>query len=390
MSAKKQSRQRVNPRLKNHAEYKNLRFRWIRKNHLNELEMFNTKKFTAQAFIKPLELASAGNLSITSACTYYRATGVGVASPEQVLKRCRDEGKELVELHVNHALEKQFNDLPTKVRREFRKHGVVIIDFHADPYYGSLDNADTVTIVTKRSTNRAYSYLTAELWSPRGNFTIALLHRPPGESTSDLFWDLWARIEMVLAPKLLLFDGEFATVSILEGLRKRRVPFIGRKSITKRIEKLALAYKLTDDWESLRTYRAITLLDKTKKHSTTVQVTFHRVNKLIKALVVSPECKVTPNDAGKLYSTRFGIETGYRDKHVFQARTSTNYLSVRLIIFTFAIMLWNLWQAFLVVVSRFANKYVSRVGEWRRQARTVRLFLLRDDLLPVPTGLSRR
>ena len=139
---------------------------------------------------------------------------------------------------MNHAFEKQFSDLPAKVRREFRKHGVVIIDYHTDPYYGSLDNADTVTIAKKRSTTRAYSYLTAELWSPRGNFTIALLHRPPGESTSNLFWDLWARIEMIVTPKLLLFDGEFATVNILEGLGKRRVPFIGRKSITRRMKKV--------------------------------------------------------------------------------------------------------------------------------------------------------
>ncbi|MFW9994097.1 MAG: hypothetical protein ACFFD4_18780 [Candidatus Odinarchaeota archaeon] len=52
--------------------------------------MFNTEKHTAGSFIKPLELASTANVSITAACTLYRANGERVPSAELVPKQCCD------------------------------------------------------------------------------------------------------------------------------------------------------------------------------------------------------------------------------------------------------------------------------------------------------------
>ncbi|MFW9994098.1 MAG: hypothetical protein ACFFD4_18785 [Candidatus Odinarchaeota archaeon] len=79
-----------------------------------------------------------------------------------------------MEIHVNHALEKQFNDLPARLRRSFRKHGVIIVDFHCDPYYGKRDTLGAVHLPPGRGTLRSYNYLTADLWSPGGIFTIAV------------------------------------------------------------------------------------------------------------------------------------------------------------------------------------------------------------------------
>jgi hypothetical protein len=390
MSGQRQAKRRVNPRLKNHAVYKKLRTRWVKRNHLNDLEMFNTQKFPASSFLKALELASVENMSITDACTYYRVLDHGCPSSELLLKRCRDEGKVNMEMHVNHALEQQFFDLSSKVRREFSKHGTVLVDFHADPYYGDLDNPDIVAIAKKKSTCYAYSYLTADLWSPRGLQTIAVLHRPPGASISDLFWDLWARIELFVKPKLVLFDGEFATVEILQGLQDKNVKFVGRKSISNRLKLLAFCYRHTTNWEKLRAFRAVTLQDKKKKLETTVHVTFQRWQKILVGLVISPGLELSPAEAEALLSKRFGIETGYRDKHVFQARTVSKNLAFRLLLFLMAIMLWNTWQAFLLLVKRTGQHALNRVTAWRRRSRTVKLFLLRDVLLPVPTDVSRR
>ena len=200
-------------------------------------------------------------------------------------------------------------------------------------------------------------------------------------STTDLFWDLFTRIEFILQPKLLLFDGEFATVQILDGLQRKGVPFVARKNITKRLRPLALAYSLTDNWEDLRTFRAITLLDKTKTHETIVPVTFQRVQGEMKALVISPVLSITPAEADRLYKKRFGIETGYRDKHPFQARTCSKHMSVRLLLYLFAIMEWNLWQLFLLLANRGQTTSRDRLTMWRRQLRTIKLFLLRDELL---------
>lgn len=318
---------------------------------------------------------------MTSACTYYRAIIIPCPSPELLLKRCREKDLGQIEIHLNHTLEQQFRDLPGKIRRKFRKRGTVIIDFHVDPYNGNPNNPHVTTGKVKRSTSLGYSYLTAELYSLRGKQTIVVVFRRPGESPPDLFWDLFTRIEFILLPKLFLFDGEFAIVRILKELQVRAISFIARKSLSPRLKSLALAYSLTDQWERLRTFRAITFLDYTKTHEATVQVTFQRVRGKMKPLVASSFLSLAPEEADRLYRQHFAIETGYRDKHPFQARTCSSHLSVRLLLFLFAILLWNLWQAFLLLVNHGSLPPKKRLVAWRRQLRTVKLFLFRDELL---------
>lgn len=381
MSTKKRSRFRPNPKLTNHAAYKNLHAGWRKQILQNGLEMFQARDFAGIHFLRPLELASVENLSITSACTYYRARKLPCPSPELLLKRCREVPPEQMEIQVNHALEQQFQALPRKVRQGLRRQGMVIVDFHVDPYYGDPTTPYVTTGPVKQSTNRGFCYLTAELYAPGGNQTIAVVVRRPGERTTDLFWDLFNRIEFILQPKIFLLDGAFATVEILEGLQTRGIAFVARKAITRRLRPLALAYSLTDNWEALRTFRAIAFLDRTKTRETTVQVTFQQVQGAMKALVVAFGATLMPTDAEQLYRHRFSIETGYRDKHPFQARTCSRHLSVRLLLFLFAIMLWNLWQTFLYLVQQRQQPSGSCLILWRRQLRIIKLFLLRDELL---------
>ena len=295
-----------------------------------------------------------------------------------------------MELHLNHALETQFTALPGNLRRQFRKHGVVIIDFHNDPYYGRPDNPDVVIGPRKHGTNLFYSYLTADLLTPRGQLTIAVVPRRPGEAIYDLFWDLLTRVEFLLTPKLLLFDGELATVQVLNSLQEKGYPYIARLKISPRLRPLALAYALTDDWEQKRTFRAITLLDKTKTVETTVHVTFQRIQKEMKALTISPILDLPPQEAEQVYRKRFGIETGYRDKHLLQGRTTSKNLAVRLVLFGMACMLWNLWQTFLMLGSDPAQGTLSRVGVWRRRLRPINRLVLRDELFGVRAENFRR
>ncbi|MFW9993206.1 MAG: transposase [Candidatus Odinarchaeota archaeon] len=352
--------------------------------------MFNTEKYTAESVIKPLELASTANVSITAACTLYRVSGERVPSAELVLKQCRDESPALMEMHVNLALKKQFNDLSARLRRSFRKHGLVIVDFHYDPLYGQRDTLGTVHLPPGRSSCRFYSYLTADLWSPGGIFTIAVRRRQHGEGIADMFWDLWARVELFTVLKLLLFDGEFVIVDILDELQEKRIPFVARLSITYRLALLALAYQLTDNWERLRPYKKVKIREKRFRHGISVHVTFQHVHGKFNALIVSSDLSIAPADARELYPLRFAIETGYRDKHAFQIRTCSTNLSVWLFLFLVAIMLWNTWQTFIMTVEKSSGDQVPRSIAWRRRIRLVKILLLRDVLLPAPSALSRR
>jgi hypothetical protein len=204
--------------------------------------------------------------------------------------------------------------------------------------------------------------------------------RRPGEALFDLFWDLLTWVEFLLPPKLLLFDGEFATVEILASLQEKGYPYIARLAITPRVRPLALAYVLTDEWETKRKFHGLTLLDKTKTKEVTVHVTFQRVQTQMKALTISPLLDLTPQEAEQQYGRRFGIETGYRDKHLLQGRTTSKALAVRLVLLGMAWMLWNLWRVFLLLGPDPAQGTLSRVGVWRRRLRPINQGVLRDEL----------
>ena len=377
----KRAKLRVNPKIKNHIEFQKLFARWKKRNHLNEVETFNTRDFSSAKFFKPMELASTENISITGASMYYRAMGQDIPSSETILDCCQKEGDDLMEIHLNHTLEDFFLDLPGKIRRKLRKSGIIIIDFHQDMYYGDANNPNIRKVKTKRSTNLAYCYLTADVYTPTGKLTIAVVHHKPDEAIKTVFIDLLTRIEFILTPKLLIFDGEFTNVKIMKYLNQRGILFLGRKSISPRLKPLALAYSLTDDWEDKRTWKAITFCAKDKKTETTVHVTFQRVHGEMKALAKSPKLKISPEEADSWFGLRFNIETGYRDKHLFQARTTSKEMAVRFFILSFAMILWNICQMFLAVVSRSGHFPLDRVATWRRELRIIKLFLLRDDLL---------
>ena len=94
----------------------------------------------------------------------------------------------------------------------------------------------------------------------------------------------------------------------------------------------------------------MTLRANEKKPEITVHVTFQRVHTEMKALVISPDLDWTPEEAEQWYGKRFNIDTGYRDKHQFQARTSSKALAVRYLILLFAYIFWNLCQIFFLIV----------------------------------------
>lgn len=177
--SRKRSKLRVNPNYSNHITYKNLRAQWRKQTPLRDLEVLNTRDFSPEDFLKPLELASFENLSISCASMYFRALSINVPSSETILDVCHNEGEEKMEVHLNHELEQQFLSLPGKIRRNFKKLGIVIIDFHTDPYYGNKDNRNVVSIKRKHGSSKAYCYLTADLYSPKGCQTIALAQRKP-------------------------------------------------------------------------------------------------------------------------------------------------------------------------------------------------------------------
>ncbi len=49
-------------------------------------------------------------------------------------------------------------------------------------------------------------------------------------------------------------------------------------------------------------------------------------------------------EAIRTYNKRFTIDSGYKEKHAFQAVTSTRSWAVRLLLFVISVLLWNTWR----------------------------------------------
>ena len=142
-----------------------------------------------------------------------------------------------------------------------------------------------------------------------------------------------------------------------------------------------MAYSLTDNWEPKRQWHQIELCSAPPTQHVTIHVPFQKVHNEFKAIVKSPGLDWSPDKAVQWYKKRFNIETGYRDKHQFQARTSSKSLTIRFLILLFAFIFWNLCQIFFLLVKKGQNSTLKRVARWRREYRTIKVFLLRDMVL---------
>ncbi len=334
---------------RNNYRHEKIHQKLLHLNLLKELSPFNTRNYNSKEYFAVFEQASLHKTSIKQACLMKRLQGTKYPSPEQVMKCCRKISPETMTNFINSALQSQFNALPKNIRQQLKNSGTLIIDFHQDCYYGNKDNPHVRKSKVKKSTNLFYEYLTADLYCKNGCFTIAILHRAPNKDIFSLTKRLLKLVEKVISFKVVIFDGEFATVDVLDFLQHMGVKFLGRKSRTVRVKAHLNTYYRSPDWENKRQWRPIELRSKNSRSKTVcVEICPQNVKKEMKAMVKSLGWSITPKYADKLYRKRFNIETGYRDKHKFQIFTCTKILSTRLLIFLISALLWNCWQGFLI------------------------------------------
>jgi hypothetical protein len=101
---------------------------------------------------------------------------------------------------------------------------------------------------------------------------------------------------------------------------------------------------------------------------------------VLKAIIKSPDCQLSASEAIKFYSQRFLIETGYRDKHKFQAQTCSRSASIRIFFFVLACILWNIWQIFLHSVGRTDKSSIRRKYQWRYRLPVIQLLWIGQTL----------
>ena len=346
-----------------HPYFTTLHQNLIQLDLLKELPAFTTKKYQSCEYFKMFEFASLHNISLKQGCLISQIQQENVPSPEQIMKCCWKISSGQMTNFINKALARQFNILPKSIQQQLLQSGIIFIDFHQDCYYGNQNNPHVRKGRVKKSTKYFYEYLTADIYSKKGSFTIAILHRTPHERIISIIERLLSYIELVFPPKFIIFDGEFANIDVLALLKEKHIKFLARKSRSQKVREHLDKYYTSLNWEQRRKWRSIELRSwRSRNKQVSVDICPQNVNGERKTLVKSHDWLISPQKAELLYKHRFIIESGYRDKHKFQIFTCTKILSTRLLIYLFAILLWNCWQSFIIWmhISQVCANFTSR------------------------------
>lgn len=217
-----------------------------------------------------------------------------------------------------------------KRRRLFAKAVCVAVDFFEIPYYGDKNDPMVVGTKEKLGTNYAYRFATLNIVEPGRRLTIKVVPVPPLARKERIVRGLVEFANRKLKAKTVLLDRGFCSVKVVNTLKELGVRFIMPKPKTPKVKKLARNAPCVLDYEMASSTR----------ETTSVKLVLAKGDKEVLAYI-------TNTDLGEIvvgvYSKRWGIETSYRVKNQFRARTTAKSYVVRLFYFLLAVTLYNTW-----------------------------------------------
>jgi hypothetical protein len=329
---------------KGHANYRNAHRRILTNPFKSEPGYFKTPNFAPPMFFWNLETASSNQSSVSASADLLRERWDGCPSGEEVLAKLRGISELDAEAMANRQLLEQYWKLPADVRGELECCGTGVIDFHEEPYWGDPGKVAVLHGQKVHDSNYHFVYLTADLISPHYRFTVFITSRVAGFPVSSYLPALLAQLRQVVDIHLILFDGEFPTVKVLAYLDKELIPWNARKSMTKAVKDALVVYS-QDPWQlQHRGWHLVELTDAKDGESVHAYVTVQSVHGKLKSITRPIWYSQPVAEAEANYGKRFAIDSGYKDKHAFLARTSSQSWVVRLVLFLVSVLMWNTWR----------------------------------------------
>jgi len=269
-----------------------------------------------------------------AAITVLRDRGRDVPSPDVIHRRLRQAcAEDLVEVYTP-CLETVFRE--AKRRRLLQTPRRVAIDIHMKPFYGEAEG--TVRSQAKQGTTTFWAYLTLDIVHEGCRLTLAALPLTDKKKAASLVEALlryalrWIRVCVVLLDR---FFYSSAVIRAVEGLGLDWL-MAARKS--KRMRKRAREARRMGR-PCFRYTMNPGKMNETCFHVFTVQAEDGGLH----YFASSREARYLGHWA-RVYRLRWGIETGYRVKKGFLARTAVRNLHVRLYLFLVSVLLHDVWE----------------------------------------------
>ncbi|MFB6215471.1 MAG: transposase [Candidatus Aenigmatarchaeota archaeon] len=251
----------------------------------------------------------------------------------------------------------------------------IAIDITDWRYYGDRNDPMVVLTQPKKGTNRAFLLATVYVIVDGERFTLKAIPMGPFTSKEDILEDLLDYAEETVNIGTLYVDRAFFTVDCIGVLKRKDIKFLMPATKNGRVRKEA------------------------KKECPRIEEFEYGVNRkdpvtFNLAVVEDDEGTVrtfaTNHDVEKdklgklfdMYSLRWGIETSYRVKHQFRAKTRTKKYEPRIFLFLFSVCLYNLWVLVNFQVAR-------RFGADSKIYMTAKTFTKNMvDVLPEPPPIG--
>jgi putative transposase len=309
-----------------------------------QLAMSNST-FDASDIWDVLVAASVQRLTIETACDLLE----NAPSPNTVRNAIRgmlvdDDNLTQLERLVNHMLVAR---LPKSLLKRARSCAADMTDI---PYHGQHEDDDDRVRRgrAKQGTTHFHSYATLCLLHKNKRYTLAITLFRRSDAALDALKRLLDRVKSLGLPiKRLFLDRGFDNNAVADYLSQK--PFATVIALTIRSKQGGSRALL----KGRKSYQTVYTRSSQKygQRALTVHVVckynkgrYRRNSVQHFAYIVIGQLNITPQQLFEAYRRRFGIETGYRLMNTMRARTTSQWVALRLFFVALALLLLNLWH----------------------------------------------
>ncbi|KXA94749.1 hypothetical protein AKJ65_03535 [candidate division MSBL1 archaeon SCGC-AAA259E19] len=254
----------------------------------------------------------------------------------------------------------------------------VAIDITDWRYYGDKNDPMVVLTQAKKGTNRAFLLATVYAVVDGERFTLKAIPMGPFTSKEDVLEDLLDYAEEIVNIGTLYVDRAFFTVDCIRVLKQKEIKFLMPATKNGRVKKEA-----EKDCPRIEEFK----YGVNRKNPVTFNLAVVEDDEGI-VRTFATNHNVEKEELERLfdmYSFRWGIETSYRVKHMFRAKTRTKKYEPRIFLFLFSVCLYNLW----VLVNYQISKRFGADSEIHMTAKTFTDRMVKVLPLPEPPPTNR-
>ncbi|KXA93075.1 hypothetical protein AKJ66_02875 [candidate division MSBL1 archaeon SCGC-AAA259E22] len=245
-------------------------------------------------------------------------------------------------------------------------------------YYGDKNDPMVLRVKPKDGTTKAFVLATVYAIVDGERFTLRAIPVDSLSNKEEIIEELLDYAERMVDIGTLYVDRGFFTVDCIRVLKQKNIKFLMPATKNGRVKRemkeghpriVDFEYGVTRD-DPVNFNLGIVENDdgEVKTFATNHEVEEDELEKLF-----------------DMYSLRWGIETSYRIKHQFRAKTRTKYYEPRIFLFLFSVCLYNLW---VLVNFQAANKF-GEDSKIYMTAKTFTDWMVKVLPLPEPPPTNR-